>query len=647
MSFCRMWSNICKKRRLVNNIDLFNKRSYVEFNVHTNFVQKWTQNDSLRNWVNERIQLFQPTRVHLCDGSEDEYDQLINRQIQTGTLIKLNPQIRPDSYVARSSQLDVARVEECTFVCSESKSGSGPTNNWEDPEKMYLQMEKLFTGSMRGRTMYVVPFCMGPLDSSFAQYGVQVTDSPYVVCAMRTMTRMGQEVLNELQRGDRFWVPCVHSLGAPLNPQDEDSSWPCNSNKKIVHFPEERRIWSYGSGYGGNAILGKKCLALRIGSTIAREENWLAEHMLIIGVTNPKGIKKYFLGCFPSACGKTNLAMLQSSLPGWKVETIGDDIAWLRVNEEDGRIYAINPENGFFGVAPGTGWETNPVAMSTIKQNTIFTNVAITKDGDVWWEGMTRDPPTEAISWTRQEWGPASLATAAHPNARFCVSIKQCPTLDVNCENPKGVPISAILFGGRRSTTVPLVFQSFDWNHGVFLGSSMSSETTAAAAGLRGILRIDPFSMRPFCGYNMADYFTHWLNYKNNSTPEKLPKFFFVNWFRKERGKFLWPGYGENMRVIKWIFDRCDKDSRDLSTADESAIGMVPRLDSFDTHGMQNFPKENLSKVFEIDHKSFLKETNATQEFYEQFADKISDELWSQLDHLKQRLQQSIEKEQQ
>jgi len=368
--------------------------------------------------------------------------------------------------------------------------------------------------------------------------------------------------------------------------------------------------------------------------------------MLIIGVTNPKGIKKYFLGCFPSACGKTNLAMLQSSLPGWKVETIGDDIAWLRVNDEDGRIYAINPENGFFGVAPGTGWETNPVAMSTIKQNTIFTNVAITKDGDVWWEGMTRDPPSEAISWTRQEWGPASLATAAHPNARFCVSIKQCPTLDVNYENPKGVPISAILFGGRRSTTVPLVFQSFDWNHGVFLGSSMSSETTAAAAGLRGILRIDPFSMRPFCGYNMADYFTHWLNYKNNSTPDKLPKFFFVNWFRKERGKFLWPGYGENMRVIKWIFDRCDKDSRDLSTAEESAIGMVPRLDSFDINGMQHFPKENLPKVFEIDHKSWLKETNATHEFYEQFADKLSDELWSQLDHLKQRLQQSIEKEQ-
>jgi len=615
------------------------------------------KNETVQQWINQRIQWFQPARVHLCDGSDDEYYALIQKQIQTGTVIQLNPTLRPNSYLARSTQADTARVEDATYICSESKSNAGPTNNWEDPEKMQRTMEQLFGGAMRGRTMYVVPYCMGPLDSPFAIFGLQVTDSPYVVCSMRVMTRMGLQVLDELHRQEKFWVPCVHSVGMPLKTAEEqDSHWPCNDKTKyIVHFPEERRIWSFGSGYGGNAILGKKCLALRIGSVIAREEGWLAEHMLIVGITNPKGVKKYFLGCFPSACGKTNLAMLDASLSTmndsdkWKVECLGDDIAWIRYNNKDGKLYAINPENGFFGVAPGTSFESNPNAMKTISKNTIFTNVAVTEDNDVWWEGMTRDPPHSAIAWTRQEWSAETLSNAAHPNSRFCVPITQCPMLDKDWNNPNGVPISGILFGGRRSTTIPLVYQTFNWKHGVFAGSIMSSETTAAAAGLRGVLRVDPFSMRPFCGYNMADYFNHWLSFdkasdndeKNrgqlNKDIRKLPKMFCVNWFRKEKGRFLWPGFSENLRVLKWIFDRVDQKEDDLSNAVQSPVGLLPKIDN-NSLDISNLKNVELQKLFHIDNKEMLKETEKYEEFYNEFGDRLPKELTNQLKSLRQRL---------
>ena len=578
-------------------------RNYYKFAVHTDFVKRWTTLHTLQQWINQRISVFQPARVHLCDGSDAEFQLLINKQIQAGTLIKLNETKRPNSYLARSSIADVARVEERTFICSESKQSAGPTNNWEDPARMYAQMDKLFSGSMRGRTMYVMPFCMGPPDSPFASYGVQVTDSPYVVCSMRIMTRMGSDILKKMENGEVFWTPCVHSVGVPLGPNDEDTSWPSNQTKYIVHFPEERRIWSYGSGYGGNAILGKKCLALRLASVMAREEGWLAEHALIIGVTSPQGVKKYFLGCFPSACGKTNLAMLESALPGFKVECLGDDIAWIRRNPKDGRLYAINPEHGFFGVAPGTSYRSNPNAMRTIQSGTIFTNVAITKESDVWWEGMSEDIPESLIAWTRQEFGPESIGTAAHPNARFCVPASHCPVMDPDWEKPEGVPISAILLGGRRSQTVPLVYQAFSWQHGVFLGSIMGSETTPAAAGLRGMLRIDPFSMRPFCGYNMGDYFAHWLTFADTKEHiEKLPKIFCVNWFRKDRGKFLWPGFGDNIRVVKWIFDRCDQIVDDQSNSIETSIGMIPKLESLDLNNI-NVDNLTMQKLFNISRK--------------------------------------------
>jgi len=604
--------------------------------------------------------------VHLCDGSEEEENSLISKQIQQGTLIKLNEQLRPNSYLARSSKSDTARVEDATFICSESKASAGPTNNWEDPEKMHTRMEKLFGGSMRGRTMYVVPFAMGPQNSPFTMYGVQVTDSPYVVSSMRIMTRMGLDVLDELtnneERGHN-WVPCVHSVGAPLAPSDDtpDSPWPCNSQDKyIVHFPEERRIWSYGSGYGGNAILGKKCLALRLGSFIARDEGWLAEHMLIIGVTNPAGEKKYFLGCFPSACGKTNLAMLEASLctmdnsDKWKVECLGDDIAWIR-RGADGRLYAVNPENGFFGVAPGTSYESNRNAMKMIERDTIFTNVAITESGDVWWEGMSKEPPNEAmIGWNRHEWGPHSLTPAAHANARFCVSIEQCPVLDADYNNPQGVPISGILFGGRRSTTVPLVYECMNWNHGVFTGSTMSSETTAAAAGLRGVLRLDPFSMRPFCGYNMSDYFAHWLSFgEDKKTADKLPKMFMVNWFRKDKGRFLWPGFSENLRVIQWIFDRCDKKLGDESNAKKTPIGLIPNFrdeKSFNVSNLyssfKHMDEHTMQRVFHIDPKDFLKDCSMYQEFYNTFNEtrKVPKALQDELNQTKHRLELEVAK---
>lgn len=597
----------------------------------------------MAEWVQQRIQVHQPARVHLCDGSAEEYDELLEGMVRQGTMIRLNDESRPGSFYARSSKSDVARVEERTFICSEVKSDAGPTNNWKEPFETQEMMNKLFTGCMRGRTMYVVPFCMGPVGSPFAQYGVQITDSPYAVVSMRTMTRMGQNVLDELG-SDGFFVPCVHSVGVPLGHDDEDSTWPSNpDNKWIVHFPEERRIWSYGSGYGGNAILGKKCLALRIASVMAREEGWLAEHMLIVGVTNPEGVKKYFTGCFPSACGKTNMAMLQASLPGWKVECVGDDIAWLRVNPKDGRLYAINPEAGFFGVASGTSYETNNNAMKTIERNTIFTNVAVTADYDVWWEGMTKESPKSLSTWNRQEWGPESISKAAHPNSRFCVPASQCPVMDPAWENPNGVPISGILFGGRRSQTVPLVFQARNWEHGVFVGSTMSSETTAAAAGRRGVLRADPFAMKPFCGYNMADYFSHWLSFQDRTEEDKLPKIFHVNWFKKDKNKFMWPGFGDNIRVIKWIFERCDQESTDTSNAVETPIGMMPKENALDVTGL-DLPQEKMKKILTVDPHEYLQEVARCKEFYAQFGDKMPQALYSQLEGMQRRLTESADR---
>lgn len=627
--------------------NLISKRGFFQFVVTNDIVKRWTESPSVVEWINERIQIFNPSRVHLCDGSEEEYEMLINKQLQQGTLIRLNPKLRPNSFLARSSVKDVARVEERTFICSESAHAAGPTNKWEDPESMHQTMNKLFSGSMKGRTMYVIPFCMGPLRSPFSIYGIQVTDSPYVVCSMRAMTRMGKEIMRAIEDEDAFWVPCVHSVGMPLDPGVEDVAWPCNDTKYIVHFPEERRIWSYGSGYGGNAILGKKCLALRLASVMARDDEWLAEHMLIIGVTNPKGVKKYFLGCFPSACGKTNLAMLQSQMPGWKVECLGDDIAWIRRNPQDGKLYAINPENGFFGVAPGTSWDSNPVCMETIRENTIFTNVAVTPDNDVWWEGMTNNIPNELIAWTRQEWGPETIGHAAHANSRFCCPISQCPSLDRDWENPKGVPISAIIFGGRRSQTIPLVYQTFDWEHGVYTGSVMGSEKTAAAAGLTGLLRIDPFSMRPFCGYNMAHYFEHWLNFGKNQDPKLLPKIFNVNWFKKDKSKFIWPGFGENIRVLKWIFERCELDdntNENNGHAITTPIGMMPTNKSLDTTGISDMNNDKFNKLFEVNYKLWEDEIQRHKSFYSTFEKgDIPNELWNQLDSLKERLDNEAE----